>query len=295
MMMRPTSNARLADHDGPPRQPPRVEFLGLPFCLLSQREAVHLIVARGGAPYRYVVTPNAYHVVTAHDQPQRLMPIYRGAWLSLCDSRILRALARLEGRALPLVTGSDLVAALLPALGVSDPAGGRRRLLIVGPPRATATTLRAAYPDLAFDILPAPAGLAGDAALRRAVARDCVARPWDILLLCVGCPAQELIAREIGDLGRGGGVALCVGAAIDFLTGARDRAPLGVQKLGLEWAYRLAQEPRRLWRRYLVESPKILRIFMAAHAARALRGARAPSASATARIVGREGRRSDRD
>ncbi len=287
-MMRQTSNARLADRDSAPRQPPRIEFLGLPFCLLSQREAVRLIIGRRGAPYRYVVTPNAYHVVTAHDQPERLMPIYRGAWLSLCDSRILRALARLEGRALPLVTGSDLVAALLAALGAPDPTGGRR-LLIVGPPRATATTLRAAYPDVAFDILPAPAGLAGDAALRRAVARDCVVRPWDILLLCVGCPAQELIAREIGDLGRSGGVALCVGAAIDFLTGARGRAPLWMQRLSLEWAYRLAQEPRRLWRRYLVESPKILRIFMAAHAARTPYGPRAPSALAMARIAGSTG------
>jgi len=61
---------------------PHTEFLGLPFCLLSQREAVRLIIARRGAPYRYVVTPNAYHVVKAHDEPTRLLPAYRAAWLS---------------------------------------------------------------------------------------------------------------------------------------------------------------------------------------------------------------------
>lgn len=245
-------------------QPSHAEFLGLPFCLSSPQQVVRLIIDHSGAPYRYVVTPNAYHVVAVHEEPARLMPIYRGAWLSLCDSRILRALARLEGRSLPLVTGSDLVAALLSALNVSDPAR-RRTLLVVGPPRVAATALRAAYPDLAFDILPAPAGLARRAELRRAVARACAARSWDILLLCVGCPAQELVARQIAEFGRASGVALCVGAAVDFLTGVRVRAPRWLQRLGLEWAHRLAQEPGRLWRRYLVESPRIVGIFLQMH------------------------------
>jgi N-acetylglucosaminyldiphosphoundecaprenol N-acetyl-beta-D-mannosaminyltransferase len=245
---------------------PHVEFLGLRFCLLAQEAVVRLILARRGAPYSYVVTPNAYHVVAVHDEPERLLPVYRGAWLSLCDSRVVRALARLDGPLLPLVTGSDLVAALLAALNGCDPAG-QRRLLIVGPPPSAATALRAAYPNLLFDILPAAAGLAHQAERRLAVALACVAQPWDILLLCVGCPAQELIARQIADLGRTDGVALCAGAAIDFLSGARLRAPAWLRQLSLEWAYRLAQEPQRLWRRYLVESPKILRIFLAARSA----------------------------
>ena len=260
--------AQLAQPEGESR-PSHAEFLGLPFCLLSQPEVVRRVIAHSGTPYRYVVTPNAAHIVTVHDEPEHLLPVYRGAWLSLCDSRVVRALARLDGRSLPLVTGSDLVAALLSALNVSDPAR-QRRLLIVGPPRAAAKALRAAYPDLTFDILPAPAGLAQQAELRLAVARACVAQPWDILLLCVGFPAQELIARQIADLGHTGGVALCVGASIDFLAGTRIRAPLWLRNLSLEWAYRLAQEPRRLWRRYLVESPKILRIFMAKRLPRGL-------------------------
>ena len=47
------------------------------------------------------------------------------------------------------------------------------------------------------------------------------------------------------------------------------RAPLWMQQLKLEWAYRLMREPTRLWRRYLIESPKIFRIFMARRALRA--------------------------
>jgi N-acetylglucosaminyldiphosphoundecaprenol N-acetyl-beta-D-mannosaminyltransferase len=247
-------------------QPPHAEFLGLPFSLLSAQQVLRLVIERRGAPYRYVVTPNAYHVVAVHDEPARLSPVYRGAWLSLCDSRILRGLAMIDGRTLPLVTGSDLAAALLAALNNRD--APPRSLLVVGPDRATETALRTAYPNLSVEVMPAPAGLGQNAAQRLAVARACLERTWDILLLCVGCPAQELIAAQLGELGRHTGTALCVGAAIDFVTGTRVRAPLWVQKLSLEWAYRLLQEPGRLWRRYLVESPKILRIFMATRSGR---------------------------
>jgi hypothetical protein len=88
-------------------------------------------------------------------EPTHLLPVYRAAWLSFCDSRILRVLAWLEGRLLPLVTGSDLVAALLSALNGSDAPSDGRRLLIVGPRAQIATALRAAYPKLEFEILPA--------------------------------------------------------------------------------------------------------------------------------------------
>jgi exopolysaccharide biosynthesis WecB/TagA/CpsF family protein len=254
--------ARLTEAIASP-QPPHVEFLGLPFCVLPQVEVIRLIIERSGASYRYVVTPNAYHVVSAHEQSGRLLPIYRGAWLSLCDSRIIRALARLERHSLPLVTGSDLVAALLAMLNGHDRRHRPKRILIVGPSRNAEPALRAAFPNVVFEVMPAPAALSQNADLRLGVARACMNRPWDILLLCVGCPAQELIARHLAELGCKSGVALCVGAAIDFLTGTRVRAPLWLQNLNLEWAYRLTHEPGRLWRRYLIESPKILRIFMA--------------------------------
>jgi len=250
-------------------RPRQVEFLGLPFSVLPPADAVRQVIERAGGSYCYVVTPNAHHVVTVHGEPERLFPIYRGAWLSLCDSRIVQALARFERLSLPLVTGSDLVADLLAKLNADT--GPTPRLLVVGPPHHAGAKLRAAYPRLAFEMLPAPAALAHNADLRLAVARACMQRQWDIALLCVGCPAQELIAWQLEELGRKTGIALCVGAAIDFLTGARRRAPLWLRRLSLEWAYRLAQDPGRLWHRYFVASPKIFRIFMTARAARSKR------------------------
>jgi N-acetylglucosaminyldiphosphoundecaprenol N-acetyl-beta-D-mannosaminyltransferase len=251
------------------RQPRHTEFLGLPFSLLHQVEVIRLITEQAGAPYRYVVTPNAYHVVAIHDEPERLLPVYQAAWLSLCDSRIVRALARFDRLPLPLVTGSDLVAAMLAALNIAQSEHTPRRILVVGPERAMEQTLRHAYPKLDIAVMAAPGALGQSADRRLAVARACLNRTWDILLLCVGCPAQELIAQQLAALGCKSGIALCVGASIDFLTGKTARAPLWLQRLGLEWAYRLMREPARLWRRYLVESPRIFRIFMAE---RALRG-----------------------
>jgi hypothetical protein len=68
------SPVRLKPADSDLPQPPHVDFLGLPFSVLPPKQALDLILSRRGAPYRYVVTPNAYHVVSAHDEPGRLLP-----------------------------------------------------------------------------------------------------------------------------------------------------------------------------------------------------------------------------
>jgi N-acetylglucosaminyldiphosphoundecaprenol N-acetyl-beta-D-mannosaminyltransferase len=76
----------------------------------------------------------------------------------------------------------------------------------------------------------------------------------------VGSPCSEIIASRCAQRGGGRGVALCIGASIEFILGDQIRAPLWMQKAGLEWAFRLITNPVRLWRRYLVEGPKIFLI-----------------------------------
>jgi len=71
-----------------------------------------------------------------------------------------------------------------------------------------------------------------------------------IVFIGLGCPKQDLFAHEHKDSINA--VQVCVGAAFDFHAGAKSTAPTWMQKYGLEWAFRLIQEPRRLWRRYLV-------------------------------------------
>lgn len=77
-----------------------------------------------------------------------------------------------------------------------------------------------------------------------------------VLLVGLGCPKQERwMARHRRDLPA---VLLGVGAAFDFLTGAKPQAPRWMMASGLEWLFRLVTEPRRLWLRYLKQNPRFL-------------------------------------
>jgi N-acetylglucosaminyldiphosphoundecaprenol N-acetyl-beta-D-mannosaminyltransferase len=76
------------------------------------------------------------------------------------------------------------------------------------------------------------------------------ARP-DVVWVCLGCPKQEAWIDEFRDQ-LDVPVLLAVGLAVDIVAGDKSRAPAPLRVLGLEWFYRLCQEPRRLWRRYLV-------------------------------------------
>jgi exopolysaccharide biosynthesis WecB/TagA/CpsF family protein len=69
-----------------------------------------------------------------------------------------------------------------------------------------------------------------------------------------------MVARALADRGIATGTGFCVGASLNFLAGVERRAPALVQRAGMEWAWRLAQNPKRLWRRYLVDDPAILRL-----------------------------------
>jgi exopolysaccharide biosynthesis WecB/TagA/CpsF family protein len=71
-----------------------------------------------------------------------------------------------------------------------------------------------------------------------------------IVFIGTGCPKQEIFAYEHRHSIKG--VQLCVGAAFDFHAGEKKTAPSWMQKRGLEWLFRLTQEPKRLWKRYLV-------------------------------------------
>ena len=82
-----------------------------------------------------------------------------------------------------------------------------------------------------------------------------------ILFVGLGCPKQEQWMADHRN--RVQAVMLGVGAAFDFLSGAKLQAPRWMQAAGLEWLFRLAAEPRRLWRRYLKQNPRFVAHFAA--------------------------------
>jgi N-acetylglucosaminyldiphosphoundecaprenol N-acetyl-beta-D-mannosaminyltransferase len=93
----------------------------------------------------------------------------------------------------------------------------------------------------------------------------------DIVWVGLGMPKQELWMHRIAD--QLPGVALVgVGAAFDFLAGTVDEAPEWMMRIGLEWLFRLSQEPRRLWRRYLWNNPAFVVLVMRQIMLQRLRG-----------------------
>ncbi len=80
----------------------------------------------------------------------------------------------------------------------------------------------------------------------------------DLIVLGMGMPKQEQVAQLLRAAGSRPVLIVCGGAIIDFLGGRVSRAPGWIQRLGLEWLYRLVNEPRRLFRRYVIGNPMFL-------------------------------------
>ena len=91
------------------------------------------------------------------------------------------------------------------------------------------------------------------------VTREINASGARILFVGLGSPKQDIWMAE--HRGKVNCVMLGVGAAFDFLSGTKPQAPRWMMRAGLEWLFRLATEPRRLWRRYLRHNPRFAVLF----------------------------------
>lgn len=239
----------------------RVDLLGVSVDNLSFEDALDRIIAlsRGDRP-RYVVTPNVDHVMRM-EKDARFREAYAGAALVLTDGMPLVWAAKLLGTPVKAkVSGSDLT----PRLAAAAAEHGRSVYFLGGHEGAAeecAGVLTKRHPTLtvAGTACP-PMGFHLDDAKNRAVIEAVRAANPDILFVGLGSPKQELwIHRHHEDLGVP--VSLGIGASIDFVSGRVKRAPRWMQKSGLEWLHRLGSEPRRLWRRYLLQdSPFVWRV-----------------------------------
>jgi N-acetylglucosaminyldiphosphoundecaprenol N-acetyl-beta-D-mannosaminyltransferase len=248
----------------PPRAPGRfARVAGLDFDALSEEQVVARIVGdlrdgQGG----WVVTPNI-DICRRISRDPAAGDLVSRASLVVADGMPLVWAARLRGQPLPeRVAGASLIFTLSAAAAVH----GKSVYLLGGAPgvpeRAGAELARRCPGLVVAGVDAPPAGfdLEPDelAAVRKTLAE---ARP-DIVYVGLGFPKQErVIAALAADLPAAWFIGC--GAAIPFAAGALPRAPQRLQRLGLEWAYRLASEPRRLFRRYLVDDlPFALRLII---------------------------------
>jgi exopolysaccharide biosynthesis WecB/TagA/CpsF family protein len=220
-----------------------------------------LAAGYGTDRFGYVVTPNVDHLIRYYDDAS-FRALYAAADYVLLDSRVLANLLRLtRGLRARVCTGSDLTAALFSKVIV--PAD---RVVLIGASAAQANRLAADYQLRDLRHYNPPMGFIGDpAAVARCLQFIEDASPFRFCLLAVGCPQQEIIAKLVRDRGTARGLALCVGASINFLTGMERRAPRWMQRTGLEWLYRLASEPSRMAYRYLIRGPRVFLVLCRMH------------------------------
>jgi len=229
-----------------------VYYLGCCFDIGSIEGIACDILTETRTCFKYVVTPNVHHMVRLLEDAATMQPVYERAWRVFCDSRVLSHLAWFSGVRLPVITGSDLTARLI-AHAVEQ----RLTIALVGPTATASTALASKYPGLNVVFHTPPMGfITSEHEVQKCV--DFVVRTKaPLIFLAVGMPQQEILAGRIADHPQARGVGLCIGASIDFLTGKQRRAPVWIQKAGLEWLYRLLSDPRRLASRYLIECPRI--------------------------------------
>jgi N-acetylglucosaminyldiphosphoundecaprenol N-acetyl-beta-D-mannosaminyltransferase len=223
-----------------------------PLTFASALDEIERLVkmGEGGA----VFTPNVDHVVNA-DRDVDLRRAYEAADLCLADGKPLVWASRLLGWPLPeKISGADLI---LP-LAERAAANGWRVYLLGAGPGVAERAAKLLHRQYGTDVVGTDAPLveADGTCPDRVVARIRTAQPH-LVLVALGAPKQELFIHRMADDLRPA-VGLGIGAGIDFIAGTVRRAPWWMSEAGMEWLYRLGKEPRRMWRRYLINDPRFL-------------------------------------
>ena len=230
--------------------PPPIAMLGVPFDQVTTADTLEVIrgIIASGLPH-YAATANVDFVVQARGDLE-LRRILTEADLVLCDGMPLVWASGFLGRKLPeRVTGSDLVPLLL-----AEAAREGWRVFFLGGTEESiagaAQNVQAQHPALKLVGAYSPPFRSLLEMDHEAIVQRVKAAKPDLLFVAFGCPKQE---KWINMHFRRAGVPLSigVGATIDFLAGTVRRAPVWMQRSGLEWVFRWLQEPRRLFRRYV--------------------------------------------
>lgn len=240
---------------------PRFFLNGIPIDRVSLDDAaawvLHAVRTRALGRPLLIMGPNAQLVTLAARQPQ-FAEALRCADLSVPDGISVVLAARLLGQPVPeRVPGGELMERLC----LESTQHGLSVFFLGGlPGAAEGAARRFASQSPGFRLSGTycpPAGFEKDpfecARIRRRITE---AKP-DLLCVAFGAPKQELWMRETCPT-LPIGAAISVGAALDTQAGLRKRAPRWTHRIGCEWLYRLAREPRRLWRRYLIGNTHFL-------------------------------------
>jgi len=216
-------------------------------------EARAIVTAFGSERFGYVVTPNVDHVIRHYHDPEFRALYAQAAYVFLDSHFLAHVIGVLKRRRHRVSPGSDLTAEVMSS--VIKPNDG---VVMVGGSAEQAQELRERFGLKALRHINPPMNFIRD----KAAVESCLraieeSSPFRFCFLAVGSPQQEIIAQRLKERGIARGLALCIGASIDFITGVEKRAPIWMRKSGFEWLFRLIQNPKRLAKRYLVRGPRI--------------------------------------
>ena len=248
---------------------PISRLMGVELHAVTEAQAIDHIVAelangRGGV----TVTPNLDHLRRCRTDLQ-FAALVAEAELVVADGMPLIWASRIAGCPLPeRVAGSDLILTLSAAAATAN-----RSIYLLGGAAGTAEgasdVLRSRHPELKIaGISCPPVGFESSESEMAKLVADLADKQPDIVFVALGSPKQEyLIERIRSSLPTAWWVG--VGVSFSFLTGHVQRAPKMLQRSGLEWTHRLMQEPRRLFKRYVVHGlPFAAQLFTSAAAQR---------------------------
>jgi N-acetylglucosaminyldiphosphoundecaprenol N-acetyl-beta-D-mannosaminyltransferase len=244
------------------QEPPRVNILGVGVSAVNMTMALDIIdgwVARCDPHY---VCVTGVHGVMESQRDEELRRIHNAAGLVMPDGMPLVWLSHLNG--FPHVErgyGPDLMLALC---GRSVTCGYRHFFYggAEGVPEQLAANLQQRFPGLQVVGIHSPPFRSLTPEEDKQVIQMLNQAAPDIVWVGLSTPKQEQwMAAHVGRVEAA--VLIGVGAAFDFLAGRKRQAPRWMQRSGLEWLFRLLTEPRRLWRRYLVNNPLFVLLVLA--------------------------------
>lgn len=238
--------------------PSKIDLLGMDFDNFSKQELLSNL--RKGV----IFTPNVDHLMKLRRDPD-FVSVYKKADFKVCDSQVLMYASKFLGKPLKAkLSGSDLFPWFCDYHKHNENIeifllGGREGVAREAQKRINERTGR----EIVVGEYSPPYGFESDPEECKKIVEIIKDSSANVLAVCLGAPKQEKWIATYRDHLPDVDIFMAIGAAVDFEAGCKPRAPQYVSELGLEWLYRMVCEPRRLWRRYLIEGMPFVGLVLA--------------------------------
>jgi N-acetylglucosaminyldiphosphoundecaprenol N-acetyl-beta-D-mannosaminyltransferase len=227
-----------------------VTILDIPIHNLSKTELLERLNRKGGV----VVTPNVDHLMKLRKDPE-LQEAYQKADYRICDSKIVQYASIFLGHPIQeKISGSDL----FPAFYEYNKNNQKIKIFLLGAETGIARQAQEKINQkvgrkIIVDTYSPPFGFEQDERECQKILELIQSSGATVVAVGLGAPKQEKWIIKYRDRLKKISIFLAIGATIDFEAGNKPRSPKWMSDVGLEWFYRLICEPRRLWKRYLIE------------------------------------------